>query len=170
MNKDRLLHHVTVIVFCKPHDDQGKVLHGLDIISPVPTATLLQQEAKQDPERPHTTHYRMPDIEFTVQKTSTDEGTMMIYTLFFKKLSWVNHFAKQLLSSMNAQERAEFADSPQLLLDSDGKLSVRLDKELLMHDKLSLTEDGQCYQVKASVAAYPKSEERILATVQRMLR
>jgi RNA binding exosome subunit len=167
--KDRLLHHVTISVFCKPHDDRAAVLKGLDALSPVATATLLQQDPAPDPERPHTTHYRMPDIELSMQETETDDGKMVIYTLFYKKISAVNAFCRKLAASMTDEEKRAFQDEPELLLDSDGKLSVRFDKELLMGEKLSLTDDGNCYQVKASVAAYPKSEERTLEVVKRIL-
>jgi RNA binding exosome subunit len=167
--KQRLLHHVTISVFCKPHDEKTAVLAGLDILSPLPTGVLLAQEAEYDPERPKTIHYRMPDIEFTIQQTETDEGKMIIYTLFFRKMSAVNEFARKISLNMTPEERKEYQDEPEKILDAEGKLSVRIDKELLMQGKISLTDDGNCYQVRASVAAYPKNEERILEAVKKIL-
>lgn len=167
--KERLLHHVTVSVFCKPYEQKEDVLRGLDVASPIPTAVLLQQDPKHDPERPRTTHYRMPDITLTVQVTETDDGPMTIYTLFFRKLSATSHFLRQVLGALTPQERAAFQQDPGGLLDYEGKLSVRLDKELLKKGRWSLTDDGNCYQVKAAVAAYPKTEERIIGTIEKAL-
>jgi RNA binding exosome subunit len=167
--KDRLLHHVTITVFGKPHDDLPAVLKGLDAVSPVPTATLLEQEKNYDGERPNTVHYRLPDVELTVQQTPSDEGTLTIYTLFFKRMAWVNAFARQVVAAMTPEEHKEYGSAPETLLDSDARFSLRLDKELLMQGKVVLTDDGNCYQVKASVAAYPKNDEQILETVKRML-
>jgi len=167
--KERLLHHATISVFCKPHDDPQAVLAGFDIISPVATGVLLQQEPEPDPERPRTVHYRMTDVELTVQETQTDDGPMRIYSLFFRKMSALNAFARALAGCMTKEELAEWREEPELLLDAGGKLSVRLDKELLMQKKLSITNDGNCYQVKASVAAYPKTEESIRRAVLRIL-
>jgi RNA binding exosome subunit len=166
---DRLLHHVIITVFCKPHDDNALVLHGLDLLSPVPTAVLLQQEFEHDPERPKTMHYKMPNTELTVQKTESDDGPVIIYTLFFKKLTDVNVLARKLAKAMTPEERQAYSDDPSLLLDHEGKLSLRLDKELLMHDQFSLTEQGHCYQIKATIAAYPKTEEKILEGAARIL-
>jgi RNA binding exosome subunit len=167
--KTRLLHHVTVSVFCKPHEVKEEVLHGLDQLSPVPTKVLLAQDPIYDGERPHTIYYRVPDVELTVQQTSTDEGAMIIYTLFFKKMHDVNVFMRQLLDAMTPEELAEFQANPALLLDFEGKLSCRLDKELLMQEKWSLTEDGHCYQIKAAVAAYPKNLENVQAVLSQVL-
>lgn len=158
-----------ITVFCKPHDDKDAVLHGLDVISPIPMADLLVQDPEHDPERPHTIHYRVPDTELTVQKTQTDEGTMIIYTLFFKKLSALNTFAKKLAACLTKEEKNDFLEEPELLLDAEGKLSLRLDKELLMNEKMSLTQDGNCYQVKASIAAYPKNQENIIAVLEKII-
>jgi hypothetical protein len=169
MTKERLLHHATITVFCKPHDNNAAVLCGLDCISPVPTSTLLAQEKKFDAERPNTVYYSMKDIELCMQRTTTDDGAMVIYTIFFKRMSWVNALCRKLTAAMTKEEKEKFLGNPNLLLDADKRLSLRLDKELLMQGKLVITEDGHCYQVKGSVAAYPKSEERVLATVQRIL-
>jgi RNA binding exosome subunit len=167
--KERLLHHVTISVFCKPYDKKEDVLAGLDALSPLPTATLLEQDPKHDPERPHTVHYRLPDVELTVQQTETDEGKMTIYTLFFRKISSTNHFLHQILDAMTQEERKAFRDEPGSLLDFEGKLSLRLDKELLKKGRLSLTDDGTCYQVKAAIAAYPKTEEQVLRVLDQIL-
>jgi RNA binding exosome subunit len=167
--KERLFHHVQISVFCKPHDDRERVLKGLDLVSPVPTAVLLMQDKEHDPERPRTAHYRMPDITLTVQDTDSDEGRMTIFTLFFRKMSAVNHFARALRNAMTPRELEEFRDDPAALLDAEGKLSVRLDKDLLMEGKLSLTADGNCYQIKASIAAYPKTEEKLLEALGALL-
>ena len=102
------MHHVTISVFSKPHDDDQRVLHGLNQLSPIPTAVLLQQDPEHDPERPHTIHYRMPDTVLTVQRTQTDDGAMKIYTLFFRKMHDVNRFARQLRDAMTAEELKEF--------------------------------------------------------------
>jgi hypothetical protein len=167
--KTRLLHHVTISVFSKPHDDEQRILQGLDLISPVPTGVLLQQDPEYDSQRPQTTHYRTPDIVLTVQKTQTDDGLMKIYTLFFKKMHDVNRFARQLRDAMTADELKEFQEAPEELLDAEMKLSCRLDKELLMQGKWSLTDDGHCYQIKASLAAYPKTEKNILVALKHLL-
>ena len=167
--KERIFHHVIISVFCKPHDVREDVLKGLDILSPVPTATLLAQDPIQDPERPRTTHFHMPDIELTTQDTDTDEGRMTIFTLYFRKMSAVNSFARVLRDAMTDDERTVFREDPQTMLDAEGKLSCRFDKDLLMTGKVVITDDGSCYQVKASVAAYPKTEKRILEALESLL-
>jgi hypothetical protein len=167
--KDRTFHHVTATVFCKPHDNNIAVLAGLDAISPVPMAELLALDKKHDPERPRTVHHAQKDITLTIQQVSSDDGTVSIYTVFFRKISWVNAFSRKLFAAMTKEERQEFSEHPAELLDSEGKLSLRLDKELLMQGKLSLTDDGNCYQIKASVAAFPKSEEQVMHMLRAML-
>lgn len=168
--KTRLLHHVTISVFSKPHDDEALVLHGLDQVSPVPTGVLLSQGPEPDPERPRTIYYRMPDVELMVQRAETDEGMMTIYTLFFKRMHDTSRFMKQLRQAMTREELEGFSEDPATLLDADGKLSCRLDKELLMREQWSLTDDGNCYQVRAAVAAYPKTPANVVRVLESILR
>lgn len=168
--KTRFLHHVRIAVFCKPHDDQQAVLHGLDCVSPIPMSALLAVVPEHDVERPHTRYYRLPNIDLTVQETQTDEGKMTIYTLFFKKIHDVNQFARRLVAAFTPEERAAFENDPASLLDLEGHVTCRLDKELLMREKWSLTDDGNCYQVKAAVAAYPKNHDVIVEVLGTLLR
>jgi RNA binding exosome subunit len=162
-SKERLLHHVTVSVFCKPGEDKDALLRGMDVISPVPTAELLALKAEQDPERGRLIHHRGKDIDLTLEDAETDDGKMTIISLFFSRMSWTTAFAKRL-APLIADEPAES------LLDYEGKLSVRIDKTLLSSGKLALTDDGHCYQVKASIAAYPRTMENALSVVERMRR
>ncbi len=169
LTKERLLHHVVITVFCKAYDTQELVLAGRDALSPVPTKDLLALDREYDPDRPHTVHYRAKDVTLTVEEADSDDGRMSIYTLYFRRMHDTTVFARRLVACMSAQYKKGYEDDPASLLDADGKLSVRFDKQLLMRGKLALTQDGQCYQVKASVAAYPKTAERIEEAVRKIL-
>jgi|GEM_PF-5041777 len=167
--KERHFHHVAITVFLKPHDDGAQVRAGLSLLSPVAVDELLLIKRECDPERPRTYYHRMKDIELTVQETEIDEGKMVVYRLFFKKMHDVNVFAKKLVGTITPMERMAFQRDPGRLLDDDFHLSVRFDKTLLMAGRLALTEDGNCYQVKAAIAAYPRTEEGIVRAVQKLL-
>jgi len=167
--KERLLHHVIISVFCKPYDDPERVLAGLDTLSPVPTKELLALDKEYDPERQRTIHHRGKDITLTVQEEESDDGDMIIYTLFFRKIHDVNGFARKMVECMSDNEWEAYTANPAALLDSDGKLSVRFDKRLLLRGKLVLTDRGDCYAVKAAVAAYPKKQENVERVVRRIL-
>ncbi|HIH24019.1 TPA: hypothetical protein HA251_03230 [Candidatus Woesearchaeota archaeon] len=167
--KERLLHHVIVSVFCKAYERQEEVLAGLDTISPIPTAELLKLDKEFDPDRPRTYHYRGKDVTLTVQELESDDGRMQAYTLYFRGLHDTSRFAKLLRESMSPERRAACADDPTMLLDDEGKLVVRFDKRDLMRGKVSLTTTGDCYAIKAAVAAYPKTIERAEEVVRKIL-
>ena len=169
MTKDRLLHHVTITVFQKLKDKESDIIAGLDCISPVPIQTILAIEGEQDEERPAMMHHKMPDAELSVEKLTGEDGTIIIRSLFFKRMSWTSAFARRLVLAMTEDQHQKYVNEPELLLDADDKLSVRLDKASLLAGKMLLTESGNCFQVKAAVAAYPKNRERALMTLWRML-
>jgi RNA binding exosome subunit len=163
MPKERLLHHVIISVFCKAYERKEEVLAGLDLLSPKPTAELLALEKEYDPERPHTIHYRAKDITLTVQETESDDGTMTIYTLFFRGLHDTSVFAKRMRDVL--PERSD----PLSFLDEEGRIVLRFGKRDLMRGKLVLSPTGDCYLAKSTVAAYPKTPERIEAVARRIL-
>jgi RNA binding exosome subunit len=167
--KERLLHHVIISVFAKSYDDKEKILLGLDQLSPVRMQVLLSKDPQYNPELAHTVLYSLPNITLTVQEAESDDGIMNIYTLFFRKMHDVNLFAKRIISSMTPQELDQYRSNPASLLGADSKLSLRLDKEQLIQGKLVTTRSGNCYQIKASIAAYPKNEETILDVLKRIL-
>jgi RNA binding exosome subunit len=169
MNKQRLFHHVIVSVFCKPGDNKEQVLSGLDLISPIPCKELLALDPAYDGEHEQTLHYRTQGVTLTVHKAESDDGIMLVYTLYVNKISTVNVFARKLIACMTKDEIQEYKIAPALLLDPEGKLSLRLDKELFIHGKWSLTKEGSCYQVKASIAAYPKNKENTLKVLRELL-
>jgi hypothetical protein len=167
--KERLFHHVTVSVFCKPNDDREAILCGLDLLSPVPAADLLRQDPERDPDHGYV-HHRLKDSDLMVQDTLTDQGTMTIFTLYFRRMSSVNAVAGMFRETLSEEELAQHREDSASLLDADGRMSFRLDKEALMRGQVRLTASGECYQVKASIAAYPKNEERIIEALKRILR
>ena len=139
MIKKRLLHHVIISVFSKPHDDKEKILVGLNVLSPVSIKELLEQEAAHDSDHEQTLHYRVKDVDLTVQKVETDDGKMIVYTLFFKKMHDTSIFAKKIVACMTPEEKKEYHAFPERLLDFEERLSLRLDKELLMNGTLSFS-------------------------------
>jgi RNA binding exosome subunit len=167
--KHRLLHHLTATVFVKPHDDEQHLLAGLDQLSPIPTRELLAAPVEHDHERPHTTHQTVKDTTLTIQEVGIDEGRMRIISLHTKRMHACTMLVEKFAVALTDDERTAIMDDPHSVLDEDLHLSFRLDKELLPQGKFVLVADGQCYAIKAAIAAYPKHEDTILAAVRTML-
>ena len=53
-------------------------------------------------------------------------------------------------------------------LDEECNFFIRLDKEKLMNGECWITDSGDCYHIKISVAAFPKKKERAKQVVEQI--
>ena len=166
--KERLLHHVKISVFCKANEKREEVLAGLNVLSPVPIKDLLVCKKEYDNERPRTTFYRAKNIELTVQETDSDEGNMTIYELFFNKMHDTSYFMKKVIAAHSAQQCKKVYDDPESIMDDSGHIKIRFDKRALIDGKIVIAERGDCYIASAAVAAYPKTYESVIAIIEKM--
>lgn len=146
----KLIHNVTIEFFSR-----GASPTIIDPFVPIPLQTILQEQFKWHPERPHTKIYDLPKkgVSLWVQETDGDEGIIIVYHYRFSKQRDTNAF-KDKLQQLDRSERQKILDNIDKHLDSKGRLQLRFSL-----DSFSLVESGECLMVKINLAAFPKNAE-----------
>jgi len=142
------LHRVDIRVFCKPEDNIEEVEKGLLSLIPF---DLDKEKIKLN--KRNTAGFR--------------ERKIIILDVKLEKQRHVNLFLEKLGESLSEEQRDMIKSQAESRLDEDMLFYLRFDKKRFLEDKvLWLTDKGDCYHVKLSVAAFPKTRENALRCVK----
>jgi RNA binding exosome subunit len=147
----RYAHAVTVSVFAKPEDDPGRVREGLLALFPF---SLTDEEVPLEEQR----------------ATGFNERTITILSVILKKEAHITAFIRRLWRELGPDQLVLLGNQLESRLDAEHAFYLRLDKQALLREgRWLLTEGGDCYHIRLSIAAYPKTRESAAAVVRRML-
>ena len=142
------VHNVEIRVFCKPEDSLDKVRKCL--LSFIPF-DLSKEKVKLN------------------EKNATGFGERKIVILETKlnKQRHVNQFLKNLNEMVSNEQKDLIKSQAESRLDDEMCFYLRFDKQKLMDKgKLWLIDKGDCYHIRLSVAAFPKTRENALNTIK----
>ncbi len=103
----------------------------------------------------------------TSKATSFSQRQITIHELELNKDKHTNLFLKFLREKLDEQQR-KMLISQEDRLDSNLDFFIRLDKESLSHDQFQVTECGECYHIRISIAAFPRKREVALEIVKKI--
>lgn len=133
--------NITVSVFAKPEEDALKLKDGLLALIPL----NLEEEALALEDK---------------KVDGFNDRTIHIYSITLSKDRHVNAFIDFLLGKLNNQQRAQIANQADTRLDAELVFFIRLDKDLWSQERvMQLTDTGNCYHLRLTVAAFPKRRE-----------
>ncbi|MBI1969167.1 hypothetical protein HYS48_00605 [Candidatus Woesearchaeota archaeon] len=148
----RIAHTVTVTVFCKEHEREERVLQQLKALFPF----SLEEE-------------KVP-VGKTVAR-GFEEKKILIYIVVLKKEGQINKFLAFLCEQLGEEQRHTLLEQAPSRLDKDCNFFVRLDKERMLQDgKWIVTDGGNCYHIKMSLAIYPAKWEKGLGAVEKIFK
>ena len=79
----------------------------------------------------------------------------------------IKEFLKNLLKNLDEEEKTRVLGQIESRLDENLDFFLRFDKdELIKNNKLVLTDSGNCFHIKISVAAFPKKREVALEAIK----
>ena len=144
----KLAHLIKLIVFSKQEDNENDVLNSFLSLMPF----NIEEEKLE-------------------LKTSTAEGfehaKIKIFELTLIKEKHTTKFIENLITKLTDEQKQLILKQAESRLDEDLKFFLRFDKEkLLKENKLWLTDKGNCFHVKISIAAFPSSKEKALEVVK----
>jgi RNA-binding protein len=90
------------------------------------------------------------------------DNPITIFNLLITKEKQTKILASKFLSNQ------EITDL-ELRVDENCNFYLRLDKDSFLKDEILLTEEGDCFHLTFSVAAYPKSKENALVVLKTFL-
>jgi RNA binding exosome subunit len=146
----RWVHRITITALAKPEEDVQAIKEG--IITLVP---FNLEEAKVKLE--------------TQNAEGFDDRTIKIYTITLTKESHTNEFLQFLLDTLTEEQKNIILSQAESRLDTEYDFFIRIDKdEWARERKITLTDGGNCYHFKFSLAVYPKHKENALQLVKKL--
>ena len=89
-----------------------------------------------------------------------NENKIAIFDVALTKEKHTKQFLDNLIKNIDEEQRKLILDQLESRLDDNLDFFLRFDKdEYLKNDKLKLTDSGNCFHIKISVAAFPKKRE-----------
>ncbi len=145
----KLANNAGIRVFCGEGEDKEAVIGKLKL--------LLPFDAEKE---------RIRIEEQTAE--GFDEKRIKILSVTLTKDRHLNAFISNLLKILG-DEKKTLLEQIDSRLDNELNFFIRLDKEMLLKDKFVLTDSGNCYHVRISVAAFPKRREKAIAMLKGLL-
>lgn len=149
----KYFHNVQVTVFAQPSEKETlqKTLLGLAPIDP-------KKEKK----------------EKIVCKQETALGfnkeKIIILKIFLEKQRHIKAFLEDLLNHLSDQQKKVIKEQTESRIDEDLYFFIRLDKSKLLKGVYALTDKGNCFHLKMSVAAFPKKRPIARALIHKIFK
>jgi RNA binding exosome subunit len=147
----KIAHSIRLSVFSYEGEDSEKIAKVFASLFPFP----LEQE------------------KLAVKRTNASgfsEKTIVIFELFLEKEKHTSAFLKYLKQRLSDDQRQLLLRQSESRLDSELSFFIRLDKpKLLDEDRVWITDSGNCFHIKMSIAAYPSTHESALKVVENWL-
>lgn len=96
-----------------------------------------------------------------------NERKIEIFEVTLTKTNLINQFLKGLLEKMDEGQKITIFNQAESRLDKNLDFFMRFDKgEWINEKKLELTDSGECFHLKISIAAFPKRRELALKAIK----
>jgi len=144
----RLANNIRVNVFVKVEDDEAAVKKHLLALFPFD----LEQE------------------KIVLQRSKAlgfNQREIIILEVELKKERHTNAFLSFLKEKLNEQQKSVLVKQENRL-DDDCNFFIRLDKSKLLNNEYWITDSGDCYHIRISIAAFPKKKERARQVIEQM--
>ncbi len=146
----KYFHSIKLTVFCKPEDDEEKIKQAL--VSLVPF------------------DFEKEKIELKSQKADIIlDRKITILEVTLQKQRYTQAFFEYLMSKLDDRQRKILVEQKESRLDDTADFFIRLDKEYLLENKFVLTDDGNCFHIRISIAAYPAKKEVAMKILDKIL-
>jgi RNA-binding protein len=114
--------------------------------------------------------YNLEDEKIDLKKTNVlglDEKKITIYEVILTKNKHISKFLETL--KIDQEQKNLILSQLESRLDDNLDFFLRFDKkEYVENDKLKLTDSGNCFHIKTSIAAFPKKRELAVGIVKSM--
>lgn len=134
----KYVHEVKVSVFCKEWEDEKKILEKLFWFFPF-------------------------EIKKQFKRTTAEgffDKPIKIFEVEITKTMQINTFLHSLFSKFDADQKDLLRKQIESRLDEYMHFFIRFDKDkLVQENKLWITDEGNCFHIKMTIAAFPKKRE-----------
>ncbi|MFH1399293.1 MAG: RNA-binding domain-containing protein [Candidatus Woesearchaeota archaeon] len=132
-------HFVELRVFSKPEDNKEDVLKGFMSFLP---------------------------FDFEVKQKNAlgfNEREICVISGVLEKQRHISLFLKSLIERLSAEQKQKILEQAESRIDDNCCMYLRFDKDKLIKETmLWLTDMGNCYHIKMTLAAFPKKKEKAI--------
>jgi len=114
--------------------------------------------------------FDLKDEKIELKRTEAfgfNDQKITIFEVILAKEKHTKQFLENLIKNIDEEQKKLILSQIESRLDDNLDFFLRFDKsEYLKNDKLKLTDSGNCFHVKVSIAAFPKKREIGLGIVK----
>lgn len=117
--------------------------------------------------------FELEKEKIKIEKTAAEgfENKIKVYKVTLTKERHTNQFIKSLIKRLDDRQKELISSQLESRLDKELNFFLRFDKdELIKENKLKLTDKGNCFHIKMSIAAFPAKKENALSVVRELFR
>jgi len=118
--------------------------------------------------------FNLEKEKIKIEKTIADgfeNKKIGVYKVTLTKEKHTNQFINSLIKRLDDEQKALISKQLESRLDNELNLFLRFDKdELIKENKLKLTDKGNCFHIKMSIAAFPAKREIALDIVRELFK
>tara|TARA_Y100000294_G_scaffold56258_1_gene53268 strand:+ start:5103 stop:5555 length:453 start_codon:yes stop_codon:yes gene_type:complete len=107
--------------------------------------------------------FNLKDEKIELKNTNAlglNENKITIFEVALTKEKHTNLFLNNLIKNLDEEQKKLILSQLESRLDNNLDFFLRFDKtEYIQNNKLKLTDSGNCFHIKISVAAFPKKRE-----------
>ncbi len=148
----KLAHKIAVNVFCKPEDSEQDILNKLRFLFP----------------------FSLEENKIRIKRNSAsgfNDGKILIFEVDLIKEKHCNEFLENLKEKLSQEQKDMLIRQINSRLDEKLNFFIRLDKnKLLNENEFSVTDKGNCYHIKISIAAFPAKREKAITVLENYLK
>ncbi len=148
----RWIHRATLTAFVKPEENPEKIKEGLTALVPFNLEEAKMQLKEQNAE-------------------GFNQRRIKIFTIVLTKESHTNDFLQFILDKLSEEQKRLLISQAESRLDAEFDYFIRIDKQRWMQEReVWLTDSGECFHIKLSLAVYPKKKETAMKLLDRLFR
>ena len=147
----KLAHQIKISIFIKEEEDREKTFNRL--LSLVPF-DLKKEKIKLNEDTA---------MGFNNKKIKT-------YEIVLEKNRHINAFLEKLKEALSQEQKELLLKQAESRLDEDLHFFIRLDKEKLLNNEFWITDSGNCFHIRISIAAFPAKRELALEVVKEIFK
>ena len=133
-------HNIEMRVFSKEEDDEDMIVGKIKLLFPF--------------------DFKEEKIEFKSKISyGFEDKKIKILTVFVKKERHTTAVLKNLMKNLDQEQKDLLLRQLNSRLDETLHFYFRLDKDKMLNDEYLITDSGNCFHFKISVAAYPHKRE-----------
>lgn len=100
-----------------------------------------------------------------------NEKIIKIFSITLSKESHTSKFLEFLTEKLTKEQKILLVSQKESRLDEDLFFFIRLDKEeLIQNDRFFITDSGNCFHIKISIASFPKKRENAIQIIEKIFK